>query len=92
MLGLLVVASGLGRVGEGFGSTIGISECGLAVWSWCVRGGNGVYGRRLLVVVKKKENLRRLIGAVVGHEGGKSSGVVLENGKGSCVIRWRFSQ
>lgn len=44
------------------------------------------------MVVKKKEILRRLIGAVVGHEGDKSSGVVLENGKGSCATRWRFSQ
>jgi hypothetical protein len=40
----------------------------------------------------KKKNLRRLIGMVAGHEGGKSSGVVLENGKGSCAVRWKFSQ
>lgn len=61
------------------------------MWSWCVRGGSSVYGRRLAVMVKKI-NLRRLIGMVAGHEGGKSSGVVLENGKGSCSVRWRFSQ
>lgn len=67
-------------------------DCGLVVWSWCVRGGSSVYGRRLAVMVKKKENLRRLIGMVAGHKGGKSSGVVLENRKDSCAVRWRFSQ